>query len=310
MAMTMPTPPDSPTRPAPPAKAPAKRPSKQRYEPPANAPARAVMSMECKQTFLLSARVVDGIRKVARSHRVPEGEHDDIVQETRARALKADVPENEDEAHSYVYAIAKYVCLDYWKDAADRPEEEPYIENPSEADGEVATRAAAAPPDFEARDALNHLVDRAAKRFPAAMPAFLQATTLDQTAEQVAQRTGQSPGHIRKDWSRIRRFLREHGRTMGLLATLAIVVLVWGSMKNWTLDPHAHDVATPRPPELDPPPGALSRAVELRQRAEKECSAGDWGVCLRDLDEANRLDPVGETPALRELRDQAERHAR
>jgi hypothetical protein len=259
---------------------------------------------DARRTRLLtSERLHASIRKVARSRDVPKGEIDDILQETIARAWKAKLPDDDDEVAKYVNRIARNVACERMGKVTSAL---PYIENPDEEQGEVATPIGVPPPSFETRDVVSQLVEKGEQEFPRGFPGYLEAKATEATAEQVAKRRGVSPGHVRHEWSDIQRFMNRHGRAMGVAMAVALLLLVVGNMTKWHLGPEPL-VSHPYPqdePQLPPP----LDAVGLRHRAQDECAASVWRACFDDLDAANKIDPIGETRELRDLRTVAQRH--
>jgi DNA-directed RNA polymerase specialized sigma24 family protein len=252
---------------------------------------------ERRTRLLTSDRLRSSIRKVARGHHVPDVDVDDIVQETLAQAWKAKLPDSDAEVSKYVHRIAANVaCRHKGKTLAL----EPYIENPDEGSGEVATPIAVQPASFETRDVVSKLVAKGEQRFPRGFPSFLEAKATEATAEQAAMRRGVSPGHVRREWSEIQHFLGQHGRSMGLAMAFACIVLVIGNIAHWGQQPLVSHPFPGDTPPLD--------AAALRSRAKAECAARTWRACVADLDAADKIDPAGETSELRALRLLAKKH--
>lgn len=245
-------------------------------------------SSDRRHRLLTAARLGASIRKVARSHEVPDDAVEDIVQETLARAWKAKLPASDDEVGKYVNGIAVNVSCSHMRKAAKEPE--PYVENADDEKGEVASTVGAPPPSFEARDAVSRLVDEGEERFPREFASYLEAKATDATAEEIARRRGVSPGHVRREWVTITRFVHEHAKALGLIAVAGLLLLIIGNMANWGHDDY---VAHPRP---------TPDAASLRVRAKDDCAQSRWQTCADELDEANEVDPGGETPELRDLR--------
>lgn len=101
---------------------------------------------------------------------------------------------------------------------------------------------------------------------------------------------GVSEGHVRKERSDIRAFMKDHCGKLGLVG-LGILVLVFGDISGWTRVPfqpgrqHTSELATIRH-EVAPRP---HDAAALRSRAADMCRDVHWEACLQDLDAARAI---------------------
>jgi hypothetical protein len=245
--------------------------------------------------LLTSERLHASIRKVARDRDVPEDEVDDILQETIARAWRAKLPDDDEEVPKYVNRIAVNVSCERMRKG---PAIVPYVENPDEERGEVATPIGVSPPCFETRDVVSKLIETGEQQFPKGFAGYLAAKATGGTANETAKVRGVTPGHVRHEWSDIQSLMKRHGRKMGVVLALVALALVVGNVW-WPLGPER--VSSPRPSlPLD--------AAALRHRAQDECAARAWRACSDDLDAANEIDSAGETRELRDLRTHAKQH--
>lgn len=262
---------------------------------PATPPTPPTMDVPRRTRLLTAERLHASIRKVARNRHVPDGDVDDILQETIARAWKAQLPDRDDEVTKYVHRIAANVA----SERMGQPRTERYVENPDEEEDETAAPIGTPPPCFETRDVVRRLVEKGEEAYPKGFPTYLEAKSTEVTAEQIAKRRGVTAGHVRHEWWEIQGLMQRHGRAMGLTATVLLLLFVIGSLTDWSLFRGSRVVAHPNP-ELSPLPP--SDPVALRHRAEGECAANAWKECASDLDAANAIDPSGETRELRDSR--------
>ncbi|HEY1693643.1 MAG TPA: hypothetical protein VGG39_15855 [Polyangiaceae bacterium] len=284
-------PPAPPAQPAPPA-------------PPA--PARPLMSLEVKAKFLTTRRMMKTIQRIALRRSVPAQKVEDIVQQTVAIAWKADLPENPNEARKIVNKMAMIqACKLMGEEPASNFDE--YRDDDPDGDDDVRAPVAQRPYDPVVRDGVERLIEIARKEFPNRADSFFEEAAKGTPAAVEAARRGVTEGHVRKERSEIRLFLRKHATKMGLVA-VGVLVVVFGDISGWTRVPfmpgrsHTSDFATiHREVERIP-----NDPVALRARAANLCADADWEACLVDLDAAQALDPQHEeTPDEARMRSDA-----
>jgi hypothetical protein len=290
----------------PPSRTPADRPA----DPPAPGPAkRPEMSLERKVAMLTDKRMVNAIKKIARKCKVPFDTHEDVLQETGELVVKARLPEVEEEARKITHRIAYTVCCRIMKvDPMGEPLS--YSEEYDEEGGILATPASVQPAPMEVRDGLEQLAEKGRERFQGRFDHYVEARAKEETSTEAAARRGIREDAQRQESSRIQKFMRVHGRKMGLLTAAGLVVLVFSAirMSKWTgymQDYPMHDVNDRATIRKNAP--VADDAPSLRQRARRSHEVGDWEACLHDLDAAKQLDPAGETPEMKEWRAEAER---
>ena len=253
--------------------------------------------------LLCSDHFGNSIRKVARNTGVAEHDIEDVVQETLARGLEIELPEDDERARRYVNGIAANVARDHLGEVVAEAADS-YVEEHEEG-GPAATPYWDAPANFEDRDLARQVVDATKKRFPRTFSWLLRARVMDETGAEIANDNVVQSSHVRHEISRVQRFARSAGQRLG--AGLAVLVFVAIGLASWLRRPfEALDLSTyeARRAEL-PPPDADS----LRARGTEACRALEWQACLDDLDAADRLDPAGAEGAS-EWRRAAERHLR
>jgi len=124
---------------------------------------------------------------------------------------------------------------------------------------------------------------------------------------EIAQALGIAPKTVRNALTAgrndIRAAWRRHAFRLGLLLALGLVVtLAFGARVQMALGPKLYDI-TPDDSSTARPTGPDPRAAQLRAAAQKRCDARDVIDCEAQLDEAERLDPAGESaPAVQAMR--------
>ena len=266
-------------------------------------PVRLLMSPEDKDTFLVSDSTMAAIRRVARSRGVPFQDHEDVVQQTCTRAWKARLPADPLEARRVVNRIAHAMACTHTR-VDPRGVPQSYEENSEEA--ELAAHAADAAPDAALREQVEMLLDKGRAKFPNRFDSFLASVLGRAPATEEAARRGVTDAHVRKERSEIRQYLQLHGRKMGLLTAATLVILVFGSMRDWTRS----NVANPdawsdfRSMRREAPRPAAD-AASLRIRAADRFRNFAFEACLEDLDAAQAIDGKPDTADEARMRDEA-----
>jgi DNA-directed RNA polymerase specialized sigma24 family protein len=257
--------------------------------------------------LLTSPEMRESILTIARSHSVPESDLEDVYQETIAKALVANLPEDEEETRLYVNRIAANVSMKHSM-GLNAHEFVLYVEDPDLDAGEVATNAAVQAVAYEDREAVERLVAKGRQKFPRWFSIFVSARLSEQSSEEVARRHKVSSAHIRHEWSSIGRFVRKYGPTvgvgLGVLTALAfgLGLLEWRRRASDFSEYATYEAHRVLPPAPD--------ASELRRRGIAACNAQAWQACVDDLDAANALDAAGENWDLYQLRYAARKNAR
>ena len=246
-----------------------------------------------------SAIVADPALRVALERfvraKVPPSEVDDIVQASLTDALATtEGPETEEEIRRWLYGIVRHKIADHFRRAAR--ERAPDV---GEASEELAEQT-----PHSARDLLRWAEQE--------LPEGEQAkSTLEwmlregqgEKLEHIAEQEALAAPRVRQRVSRLRRYFRERWAQQ-LAAVAAIVLVVLAGLLIWAsrTDPQpriVRDVPSAIPP-------LEQRVGELRQRAFEDCQQERWQECLDGLDEAQRLDPVGDArPDVQRARKQA-----
>lgn len=244
--------------------------------------------------LLRCPKVHAAIRKVARSKKVPPSDVDDVLQDTLARVSVATLPPVEDEARKYINGIAKNVAIDHLRVR---------MEDPAEPLEEVGQDVAAADPEIvEKRSIGDALLLKGRQIFGDRFDWFVRAKVHDESTVDIARSAGVTPGHVRDEVSMMTRFLRDHGRASGLGVVLLMIAAVALVLRP---PPEPAQGAPWTPAELHVVDGVPLDAAAMRDRGERACDAGAWEACAHDLDAAFAIDPDGETPRVRVLRERA-----
>jgi hypothetical protein len=266
------------------------------------------MSIAQKHALILEKATLAGIRTVAKSRKVPPQDREDVVNTTCAFAMKARLPVDHEQARKVVNKIAQCACARHMK-VDPLGTREGYVEDVDDETGESPTPVADAAPDMVLRLQIGELVEEGTAEFKERFPEYVAAKLTGETSVEVARRRGVTDGHVRKEWSAIAEFAHKHGKNTGML----VLLLVIASVVFPRMAKSPHEVAVPRPDD-----GAAERpmrhhapapgAAELRDRAVQACGAWAWQACADDLDAAAQLDPAGDSPAMKELREAALRN--
>ena len=269
----------------------------------------APMSLDEKRRFLTARKTLSGIRRVARGRGVLAQDVQDVVQQTCAAAWRARLPADAEGArrvlHRIAFAVACTLMRRHPTDAACAYEG---------TDGEGAFVAQGVDPAYEAgvREEVRLLLERGRERFPNRLDAFLASAVDGVSAKDEAASRGVSEAHVRKERSEIRAFLAAHGQKIGVVLVAAMVLLVVGSMTDWTrrlqaTSPGDGSVWTPRIHQASRP---AADAASLRTRAAERFREGAYEACLRDLDAARALDGREDTADEAQMREDATRALR
>jgi DNA-directed RNA polymerase specialized sigma24 family protein len=223
--------------------------------------------------------------------RAPEADVEDIVQATLVEAIASGkAPEDLEELRKWVFGIARHKVADRHR-SAGRVE---LTEDPMEAEATSAPHGAAD---------LMRWVEAELPSGPDAQKTleWMAREADGDKLEAIAAEENVPAARVRQRVSRLRRLLRERWAA-ALIAVVVIGLAVLGLRKSRSLRSPAPIAST------TPVPTPFERARALRDAALERCGAGAWKECLEKLDEARKLDPVGdEARAIQEARAAAER---
>jgi len=221
--------------------------------------------------------------------RLPPAEADDALQAVYCAALEArSIPNDQVHLRRWMTVIARRQVAAYYE--------------------RVSSEQLGEPPEVEVQPELVETLSllRWAERQAAHCQLEAVDLTLDWMAresdgeklEAIAADTNIPSARIRQRVSRLRRFMKARW-AMEISAALVLVVIA-----SWMLSRRSNTVTNldpvPIPPVSVAPPVASAndpsnRVAELRQMALRRCDENRFDECLRMLDEAATLDPMGDT---------------
>ena len=225
--------------------------------------------------------------------RVPSADADDIAQSAYVRLMMMpSLPEADDDLRALLVTVVRGLIVDHHR---KRKVREDRRDDAADVD-EIA---------FEADDASAQMRERwrqalefierevAAGRVPADILRWAKRLAAGDTYAQIAADEALPESTVKTRMRRAREHLRKRWPLYASAAGgVAIFVLVIRSQEPVT-------VGRGRPSESERPsvtaPPQSPRAQDYRQRAARECGAGEFDTCERELDEAKKLDTGGET---------------
>lgn len=214
--------------------------------------------------------------------RVSAADADDIVQTVLCDALVAkNLPTEKEELRKYLLGIAKHKVVDAHRrtsreEVGDPPE---LVANPPPVEEESLLRWAEkqAPTTEEAQKTLS----------------WMAREGEGEKLENIAEDEQVPAARVRQRVSRMRRWMKE--RWIAELAAVAalgvLAFVVWRILRQ---TPDGPDIAKP---DISAEPlrnESLEKAKLLRAEALKACDEGAFDRCLKGLDEAKALDPIGD----------------
>jgi len=221
--------------------------------------------------------------------RVSESEAEDVVQTVLTDAFAArEKPDDPEELRRWVFGIAKNKVADVHRRGGREVVR----------DAPVGDEASAESAPLSARDLLRW----AEKELPEgdntqSTLEWMLREGSGEKLEHIAEEERLPAARVRQRVSRLRKHYRSRwaAQLAAAAALLALGLVLWAVWRGRTT-PGPNDIAREMPtPE--------QRAAELRRRALERCDAADWTPCLKGLDEAKALDPVGDEAArVREAR--------
>ncbi len=244
-----------------------------------------------REALLTDAAIVKSIRSVLYLRGVLRQDIDDLLQQVLAeawtsRALPLD---DREEARRYLCGMARFKAIDAAHRRKNRPDSIEWLS--------ASDRIAHDMPVDE-RVMVHGLVDKLTEKFPRTFSWFVRSELDEEPHAEIALEAQLSPGYVRSEVAQVRRSARAMALAMGFTALVLLVLFIGvrALLRLGEPEPIAH-------PNIAP-----YEAHDLRLRAASECDAGEWKTCADDLDQANALDPAGDTDALRGLRETARQH--
>jgi DNA-directed RNA polymerase specialized sigma24 family protein len=234
--------------------------------------------------------------------RVPGTEVDDIVQSALAEALAAERVPEDDEVVAWVHGIARHKVVDWFRRARREMPQDP----------EVTDAVAAAE---SAPQSARELLRWATKELPngeehARTFEWMLREGAGEKLESIAADERVPAPRVRQRVSRLRKHYRARWAAALAMLVLAAVAIGLAMRKRprEEIAPLPAPLVVPTVTPQAPEPTPEERAAEMRRDAFDKCAAGRWHDCLDGLDDAERLDPAGDTtPAVRAQRGAAER---
>ncbi len=257
-----------------------------------------------RDAILSDADVIDSIRTVIRGRGVRASDVDDVLHDVIELACEdPNLPlEDKEQTRAYLCGCARYKSID---DARARKKQ-----RMRRGDVELDSLASADLPADQR--ALAHELDAQGKKaFPFTYDWFRRFAIGGETHAQIAADPRVTVGHVANEVSTIRHALRAFALAGLALFVGAFALHFWKPGAPHGGGPIAHSAApapkAPPVPSVAPSaPVSPPEAMALRDRAKHECADGHWGDCLADMQQALKLDPSGESPELRAMRERAE----
>jgi DNA-directed RNA polymerase specialized sigma24 family protein len=256
-----------------------------------------------RDAILSDPTILESVQTVVRKRGVPEEDVPDVVQDVfEAACDDASLPlDDKEHARMYLCGCARYKSIDH---ARGRKRQSKRLSDTA-PDGLPS-------PGHSLEDHVlaREILAEGQKRFPFTHKWFERFVMGEETHAEIAADPRVTADHVRHEVSRIRQSLRAFALAGIALFISALALRAWNPFRHPTGGTIAKTV-TPAPQPLPAPtapkapPAPPPEAVALRERAQQECSAGHWNECSTDLDRAFALDPQGESPETRSLRNRA-----
>lgn len=229
-----------------------------------------------------SARLADpalheALAQLAR-RRLPPGEVDDLVQNTLTDALDAQGAPSEDAAfRRWVQGIARHKIADLYRRRGRLPPHEPERDDTGTADSGPATG--------ELEQWIEHELPKT--EGARATLHWLLRESEGETLDEIAREEALPAPRVRQRVSRLRRHFQTRWLALGA-AGLALLLGAGYLVHTWQV------AAGSTPPIAREPITPEERARALREQGLERCAANDYAECVRALDEAKAIDPVGD----------------
>ena len=250
----------------------------------------AMTARDPRAAFLSDAAILASLRQAIAS-RVPHQEVDDVAQATLLEAWKAvDYPTEREGFRRWLSLKGRSNAIDLLRKKARRGR---WI---GKDDGEVDELPARRPePANDARDALRFvqatLDERAGRAGTQTSVRWLLLRVRGESYASIAQAEGTEEATVAKSVGRIRKHLRTAWVAVAAVAAFFIVRMSFG------------------PPPVVSHGNPAPDAFTLRERALRECDAGQWKTCLDDLDRVRELLPaLADDPAVQRATREARSH--
>jgi RNA polymerase sigma factor (sigma-70 family) len=222
--------------------------------------------------------------------RAPEADVEDVVQSTLVEAIAAEnAPQDPEELRKWVFGIARHKIVDRHRKAGR-----------VELTGDELEVAATSAP-HSAEDLLRW-VESALPENPEAKKTleWMAREAEGDKLEAIAAEERIPAARVRQRVSRLRRLLRERWAAAAALGVLVLTAIGYWSSRG----PKGPAPVASVTPSATP----FERARAMRDAALERCGAGAWEACVKGLDDARALDPVGdEASAVQEARAAAAR---
>lgn len=214
--------------------------------------------------------------------RVSAADADDIVQTVLCDALVAkNLPTEKEELRKYLLGIAKHKVVDTHRRTSREEVGEPpeLVANPPPIEEESLLRWAEkqAPSTEEAQKTLS----------------WMAREGEGEKLENIAEDEQVPAARVRQRVSRMRRWMKERWiAELAAVAALGVLAFV-----AWRIFRQTSDGPEIVKPDVTAEPirnDAIEKAKLLRAEAIKACDEGAYERCLKGLDEAKALDPVGD----------------
>jgi len=229
--------------------------------------------------------------------RVATPDVDDVVQTVLCEALASDArPRDPAELRRWLIGVARHKIADlHRRSAREEVSDIPEL--------------AAPPPPIEERELARWAEEQAGSTHDAQRTLSWMAREGEgEKLESIAAEEQLPAARVRQRVSRMRRWMKERWLAE-LAAVAALAVLAVLLARLFRKDPdEVAPAPEPAPSVLPDVPSPLDRARALRAEALEACGREAWADCLRKLDEAAGLDPVGDRASeVTEARDRARR---
>jgi hypothetical protein len=242
-----------------------------------------------RESILSDPTTREALRSVVRHRGVPPARIEDVVNGVLADALEDDDLLGYDREHAVarLCTAARNRSID---DARSRKRKSEVEVSPGP---EMPDPNAENPED---RTFAHKLIEVGQEKFPRTFPWFWRSRVHGESPASIAAGEKVTPAYVRHEVSHIGRALRSFG-----VAAAAFFLIVVG-IRHWSLSRYDDTGASPRRE-----PVHRTEAGRLTLQGRRECDQERWADCLADLTKASEIDPAGETPEMRELREFAKR---
>jgi DNA-directed RNA polymerase specialized sigma24 family protein len=211
-------------------------------------------------------------------NKLPDSEARDVAQATVMDALVARELPEEAAVKGWLFGIARHKIADHYR---RRKEQVPLDHEPLPASSEQADAS------------VGELLRWVERELPAGADArrtldwMLREADGDPLETIAAEHQLPAPT-VRQRVSRLRRHLRERWSTQLAAAVLGLLVVVTGY--TW----YESNRRVPLSPEVVKSPTEVERADALRRLAFQQCAVGKFDECMKTLEAAKALDPLGD----------------